>query len=519
MAVSCRMKYKQFFPSLLFKNARVCIVTLGILLPSFNANATNLPISKNNHLLNWIKSNASNKTGLPLSFFIPEEFKTDIYQHVGSKNSIKAIIERTIIEEGLVIYDGALAQMIYTLTDDEENLKKAEKPLEIYWKGFLNKTSSIRAGYPINQFIYNPNSPESVSSNLKDKGRRGFIFRIINAHGEYLMKDPLDGKKELSNFPTYSRIHWEDWKPVAGENAWVVMAALQIYHKKYFNTDTQQYDHNMDSTEIKLAEEITRCALILQAENGGIRMAPIGTFRESTPEETTDNARLTWWYNQISSENNISWYAALRMFYQITGNLQYKQAMNNIEEYFQTAFNPDENYFVSSMSFKEDQWITNDNLFALDVQTWAIAAFGGLKIDEWFGSGTAYKIWQTSKNRSGYYTDNDETLLGVGYTDEHDQISVEWSAGAILSTTELSEYYQFSNPDFSESLSKDAVSMRQGIEQLRMDLPNDKSAYAYSLKRKWIPFGWYSHPPQVLSLASTAWVLFIDTKFNPFYIK
>jgi len=66
----------------------------------------------------------------------------------------------------------------------------------------------------------------------------------------------------------------------------------------------------------------------------------------------------------------------------------------------------------------------------------AMAAFGPVKIDEWFGEGSAFRLWQRSKELSGVY-DDEGNVLGVGYINEHDRISVVWSAGTILATREI----------------------------------------------------------------------------------
>ncbi len=476
-----------------------------------------IPLSEEQKLIRWIKNNVSGNTQLPLSFQIPDQYKPPIYANMGEANSINGIIERVIVEEGLVIYDGAVGQIALTILGSTENLQYAYRPLEIYWQGRVGDLSNIRAGYPGNSFIYNPNNPFAVSSDLQAFGQRGFIFRIINAHGRYNTFDPLDGKIEFKGFPTWPTVHWEDWKPVAGENAWVVLAALHLFHKKYFNSTYQFYDHISDALELRLAEELARAAILLQAENGGIRMAPIGTYSPDEKGSAAGEPNHTWWYHQISTENNISWYAAFRMLYEITQNAIYKQAMDKIEYYFKEVWNK-EGYFFQGMCFKNQQWEANTENFATDVQTWGIAALGPHRIDEWFGPGAAYQMWRTAKIRSGSWDDQGR-LVGVGYTDEHDRVSVEWTAGAILAAREIASYYQKDHLRWAEEALKDSQQMREGVKFLKRELSEDQTAYAYSSKRDWIPFGWNSHQPEVLSLASSAWVALVDAKINPFYLN
>ncbi len=477
-------------------------------LPGNDSQVQSTANSRNKKLINWVKNNVSSSTGLPLSFQIPEEKKESVYSRMGLKNSAKGIIERMIVEEGLVVYDGAVRQIVLSMLGGEENLNEASKAMEIYWDGEIGELSNVRAGFPVNNFIYDLNNPEAVSSDLSKKGKRGFIFRIINANGKYTTSDPCDGKTSLKNFPTWPEIHWEDWKPIAGENAWIVLSALQLYHKKYFDQTLQDYNHPEESIDLELAKEIARAAIFLQAENGGIRMAPVGTFMEGSPDGKG-------WYDLISTENNLSWYAAFRMLHQITGDEKYKNVLIGMDEYFKVAWNHENKYFYQGMRFKKGQWFLEKRHFATDVQTWGILVLGCEKIDQMFGEESAYSVWKSAKEISGCF-DLDENLVGVGFTREHDRVSVEWSAGAIFAARELSDYYKNKNYNIFKEAFDDATQMRQGIESLRQRLSQSSEAYSYSSKRGWIPFGWFSHEPSVLSLASTAWVILLDAEFNPF---
>lgn len=471
----------------------------------------------NPKLIEWLKNNISPVTQLPYSFYIQPENKTAVYSQMGAPEAVEGIIERMITNEGLDIYDGAVYQIVLAMLGDEESLIQASKPVEIYWNGGIGELHNIRAGYPENLFIYNPQAPESVASDIDAHGRRGFIFRILNADGKFLSTDPLDGKKELLQFPNYSRLHWEDWKPVAGENAWVTMAALQVYHKKYYDP-VLGYRHNPDSAELALAKELARAAIILQSDIGGVRMAPLGTYREMSAEEKAKWAEGSWWYHQISTENNISWYSAFRMLYEITGDNEYKLAMNGIENYMRLVWDEEEGIFQQGVNYADGRWTMNKEHFALDVQTWAIVCFGTATIDQWFGEGTTFKIWTNARERAGVF-DDQGNLLGVGYTDEHDRISVEWSAGALMALQDIMKFYQDRDPEIAQEAFLNIHSMRSGMETLLKDVSGTQAAYSYSSRRGWIPFGWNSHDPNVLSLASTGWMVFVDAQFNPFRLK
>jgi len=456
------------------------------------------------HLLNWLKLNVSPITHLPYSFYIADKDKPLVYQRMGSPGSLQGIVERTITHEGLDIYDGAVYQIALTMAGGAENLKEAAVADNYYWQGAVGDNWNIRAGWPINTFIYDPKDPEAVSSDVDRLGKRGFIFRIIDADGKYLVTDPLDGRKNLAGFPECDRLHWVDWKPVAGENAWVVIAAMQLYHK------------DPRSVELNLSRELARAAMLLQSGTGGIRMAPLGTNRTLNGDEAKYFTANNWWYNHISTENNISWYSALRMLYAVTGDPQYKKAMDGIERYFRFVWNTKEGFFYQGAYYKAGRWMVSNENFALDVQTWGIACIGPKQLDAWFGKGAAWRAWQSGRKHSGVF-DQQGKVVGVGYTDEHDRTSVEWSAGAMTALTELADYYKTKDPQrFAQALA-DKFAIRMTMGNSLFDISQDQAAYSYSSRRGWIPFGWNSHDPRVMSMASTGWMMFVDAGVNPFW--
>lgn len=468
--------------------------------------------SIDSHLLNWIKFNVSSSTHLPYSFYVPEKAKPAVYKHMEEAGPVQGAIERMITQGGLDIYDGAVYQIVLSMSGD---LQQAEIPLHYYWNGSLGDLFTIRSGYPINRFIYDPQNPDTVSSDNSLLGHRGFIFRIISADGKYLLSDPMNGKTTLEGFPEQERIHWLDWKPVAGENAWVVMAAMQIYHRKYFDPKRNIYNHPSKSIELNLSEELARAAMVLQSEIGGIRMAPMNTYRNLSQEEKEYFTENNWWYNHISTENNISWYGAFRMLYEVTGKAEYKQAMKNIERYLNFVWDAKRHMFYQGAYEFNGKWSPSRENFALDVQTWAIGCLGPAVLDAWLGKGTSYYIWQNAKAHAGVF-DKDGQVIGVGYTDEHDRVSVEWSAGAMLALEEIGQYYMEANPEWAQEAFNDKLAIRRNMETLRYKISPDQSAYSYSSRRGWIPFGWNSHEPQVMSMASTGWMVFVDASVNPF---
>ncbi len=506
------------------------------------------------HLVTWIRSHKSPETGHPLSFGISGPDRDEVLKRMGDKDSITGIIERMIVQEGTSVYDTAVWQIALTALGGEEDLRSASVPIESYWRGSLRHLSNIRAGRGGGQhFIYDEDNPDAVSSDLKQLGRRGFVFRILNAHGDYLTRDPLDGKQQFQGFPNWPEIHWEDWKPIAGENAWIVIAAMQLYHHKYYRPQDDRYEPPPNPVELSLSREIARAAIHLQAKNGAVRMAPIGTYFFSLDDisgrtaaevaaELDDKAlaskaayerhirefgrdhamrnsvHTTWYYNEISTENNLSWYTAFKLLYDVTDDSEYRLAMMRIERYLKSVWNDADHYFYQGVHYADGWWQPNTEHFATDVQTWAICKLGPELIDRWFGEGSAYRMWQTTKEYAGIY-DSGDILRGVGYTREKQRMSVEWTVGAIYAMEELIRYYRDSHPEWSRAAAQEAVQMREGVERYRRRVSDEEAAYSYSSRRGWIPFGWFSHDKEVLSLVSTCWVVLYDAGFNPFRLR
>jgi hypothetical protein len=500
-------------------------------------------------LINWMRTNVSTKTGMPFTYgMIPS--KEEVLPGIGSSDSVAGIIERVFLNEGLSIYDTAVWQIVLALSPDSDDMAAARKPLEYYWDGSLGELANIRAGYDGSQFTYDPFYPESVRSSPDQKGLRGFIFHLIDANGQYWTADPLDGKTEHEDFPNKPQIHWEDWKPIAGGNAWVVLAALHVLKRE--KALEYVFSSEQDPVELLLPKELARAALYLQAENGGIRMAPLGTYHDAFDfksdmdvsaimklmDDQTRAYRLNgrppsakvrygekdypdynaWYYETISTENNLSWYAALRMLYRATGDETYRQAMDRIEAYLKSVWDPDDRVFYVGAHFSNGQWKPETEHFAVDVQTWGILALGPQVLDSWFGEGAAYDMWRAAKAKSGV-VDPDGRLQGVGFTTEHDRLTVEWTAGAIMAVRLLANYYAGSHPEWSKELKRDGEEMRAGVDKFRFTVWEGYEAYSYSSKRKWIPFGWFSQEPRVLSMTSTGWMVLVDLDMNPFDLK
>lgn len=435
----------------------------------------------------WLIQNVAPDTGVILSFKVPDYLASDIWkQTLGESEG--GIHERMVLSEGLIIYDGAVAQIFQALTG---NLGPAKVLARVLWNGYLGQLNSLHGSE--SPFIYSDKGEISY-----EEGKRGFRFKVINAYGHWQLIDRYTGKT----------ITWSQWQPIAGENAWAgVLGPLEVYIKEHGST------YKPDVLEMRLAEEVARAAIVLQAENGGIRMAPKGTW--SPQEPGTDPSEYEWLYNEISTENNLSWYAAFRKLAQITGKSIYKNALNGVENYLKNSFDSQRGIFVQGKHYDKAKRIWRINpIFATDCQTWAIDVLGPEVIDKWFGAGSAYRLWSKTKDLAGIYDRNN--LIAVDFTERKQVKSIEWTAGGIMASAILADYYENNTPKQAIECGNDAISMYAHMQNMAVKT-GETLAWPYSDKRAPTGHGWMA-AGRVLSTASTAWMGLLELSRNPFFL-
>jgi hypothetical protein len=429
-----------------------------------------------NAKLEFLLRNTSAATNMPKSFHIPENYWLEIHSDLTNEENRN---ERILATYGQNIYDAATWQVALAMMGKTE---LASEQTQRLLSGRSGNMENIKASdkvfkYGDNQQIFNK--------------QNAIFFRMIS--DEWGNVDPLTGEI----------VGWMDWKPILGETAWAALIGpLQVAYAKY-NGHVPS-----NSSEVKLALNMLPALKALQSPIGGVYHSTWGVWGKDP--------------HDISNENNASLYSGLRMLKQIleanndqpTALTTVNDLLEGIESYFRSyaydetlgillqggIYNPENNLFTPSTDF------------AVDVQTWGMTVIGIEKIDAWFGEKAAYNIWQNTKKMGGFYQDG--KLLGVGYTNDPSSVlSVEWTLGAILLVNVLDDFYHM------PALTEEASSMREGVETLKEHVivdGIDTVAYDYANKRYFIPFGWWSN--KIPSLTSTAWVLMIDRKFNPFIL-
>jgi hypothetical protein len=430
-----------------------------------------------------------------------------------------------------------------------------------------------------NTFIYN--------GRFISDGSRAYAFRTLAP--EWLARDPLvdspyAGLITASNLPLSNpayetgKVTWSDWKPITGENAWAfLIGPLQAAYIEYVLFEDKKCVPLSDLA-VQNALDMLSTFAAMQSTLGAVYYAPAGTIGNEGDSLVNPH--------QVAVENNLSLYAGLRILRATLndelrkdtalgsagktkindalqlidvmisgGQLDKDRRTKGLISFFREAAWQSGSFVQGGLADEPGlnrDWIPTREPMAVDVETWGIAALGARQIDQWFGYGASFEMWQNLKTWGAYGVG--KALWGVGYSDKDgngiDQsgaykqgiMSAEWTAGAIDAVRNMLSYYGSERPSSSHyssaqkylaTLKQDESTMLRALGKLRIDrytstdFPGKPDAYAklislktkpylYGSRRYHIPFGWYANP--IPSTASTAWVIMIANHYDPFGI-
>eukprot|EP00474_Spongospora_subterranea_P001257 CRZ01715.1 hypothetical protein [Spongospora subterranea] len=428
--------------------------------------------------VDFILATKTAKTGMPQSYRIEPSFWTSIRSE---PNDPEATAERIIASFGLNIYDGACFQIAAVLGGHADVARRHTLRMLSGRSGDID----LLAGPPA--FSYGTMAAKVTPPDLP------YFMRTIT--DQYVHSDPLTGKA----------VDWMDWKPITGENAWAnLIGPLQSLYL------ARGQEMVYGDPEIQLAVSRLQVFKAMQSPIGGIFYAANGT------PDVGD-------YTEVSVENNASTLAGLRLLREILEMVHgppdkialIDEICHGIVSFLrEVAYDKKTGVFIQGGVLEGDKLMPSND-FAVDCQSWGLTILGQADVDSWFGTGTAYKIWETTKSRAGVF-DRHGRLLGVGYTDGHKIMSSEWTFGAINMCRVLASQYANIDARISASFAADAKSMFDGVQSLKVQLPDKTVSYKYASERYWIPFGWWANP--VPSMTSTSWSIMLDYGVNPFVL-
>lgn len=479
------------------------------------------------------------------------------YRNGGNNVGGQLQLERVDATIGTDIYDAACWQIALALAANRQ--LSGSDPTQLFAL-VANSTKRLNATTPniranTDNFAYGYHFPISDP-------KEAFALRLVG--NDFWAKDPLWDNSKYNHYITFDpsitdyigSITWPDWKPITGENGWAfLIGPLQSDYLQFYSS-LGYIPFASDS--IQNALYVLYAFQRMQCPIGAIFYAPGGAEgnQGSIPQ------------GEISIENNASCLAGLTLFKQVlqdtlnkevslasSDQAKIKSAINLISimiwggttplgqtdgllKFFQTkAWNAAEGIFYTDGIYANNVWQpgTGNSPHAVDVDTWGLTVLGPHTLDSWFGSGTAFTLWQNVK-QWGSFSQNGQ-LWGVGYSsaDNHAIMSAEWTAGAINAVRCLMLQHQNDATKFN-SLQADHDAMMENILKLRTDQyvgagfpegldathfasvepPAGQLAFLYASKRYPIPFGWYANP--LPSTTSSSWTIYLHYDYNPFQL-
>lgn len=490
-----------------------------------------------------------------------------------------AIQERTLTRYGLNLYDGATWQIALALEGLADLAVAYESnilyPSSTGANANIGGIVDIRSDTP--DYLYG--SSQIAGADLPMITLPGNVTRVLSQGGnpttetsqkqagalfyrmigpKYFMTDPYTGdyanawKYPYPNNDTTTPwniaglIHFNDWKPITGENVWAAITGpLQVLWITNGTKITPFTTFATAPNAVQLAISILPALWQLRSPLGPIYHCPKGTqmFPPDPSEETN-----------VSNENNFSAYAALTMLHEILvkfspgatdpvlvdAKTKVVTLLQGLDSWFAKSI-LSEPYQGSRVVYQGGHVsfggvftpvpISLVGGFAVDCQTWGMTVLGQKKVDQYYGAGTAYNIWQATKKFAGYFNPQGK-LGGVGYTIVNGSSSnmiwsAEWTWGAIYACEKLAhEYTLAGRADYAASLTADAQSMVDLVTQPMVRCKNgawcggglvqEDGSYVYANSRFFIPWGWYANP--VGATCSTAWAIMHSHKYNPFIL-
>jgi len=489
---------------------------------------------------NFLLLNKWNTSDLPLSYRVPygywknlapePYYNQTIYNATPCGRNINATemdnyrfqTEQMLTTLGLNIYDAAVREIALALLGHTDVAQKYESDTLIGDKTF--QFGNIRASAACGGIMYYNKCTDGQQTGACGfcYGQNGVTLDSKHAYFFRMLSDVYAFEGTIDQRCPEKKLEWtwNDWRPVTGENAWANL--IGPFQVAFLQAGKNAGAISDDSNAMILGVIMFQAFQTMQLPNGAIAYAPWNTYDFLNPALG----------GTASTENAASSLAGLRMLLYIlqnNPNTQYKSLIPSVQtvitglmSFLKSAYNPSNGYFYQGGTLTNGNWQWNTDpstMFAVDCQTWVMSVIGPSQVDQWFGQGTALKIWDTTMKLGGYvYDPSSDTVQGVGYSLNagYNVFSGEWSFGALNMLRIFATYY--TDATTQSKLLYQANLIRQNIES-RLTYPDNdlqSTIVWYANKRYSIPWGWYANP--VASTASTGWAVMADSNFNPFVL-
>jgi hypothetical protein len=430
--------------------------------------------------------------------------------------------EMMLTDLGLNLYDAAIREIALALLGHANVAQQYETDTLIAAKTF--QFGNIRASAACTGIMfYNKcTDPQQNGACGFCYGQNGATLDSKHAYFFRMISDVWGFEGTIDQRCPEKKLEWtwNDYRPVTGENAWGNF--IGPFQVAYLQAGRNVQGISDTSNAMTLGIIMFQAFQTMQLPNGAIAYAPWNTYDYLNPA----------FGGTASTENAASSLASLRILLYVlqnNPNTSYKGLIPNVQNvingllsYLKSAYSPSLGYFYQGGTLVNGVWTWNTNpasMFAVDCQTWVMSVLGAPTVDQWFGTGTALKIWDTAMRLGGYvYDPSSDTVQGMGYSmnQQAQAFSGEWTFGAINMLRIFAT--QYTDSATRQKLLNQAYTMRQNIEA-RLTFNDDTfscTVVNYANKRYTIPWGWYANP--VPATSSIAWAVMVDSNFNPFVL-
>lgn len=339
-----------------------------------------------------------------------------------------------------------------------------------------------------------------------------------------------EGYTEVSQL-SYSH---SDYRPVSGENAWVLSASCDVYSN--VSSDTAL-------VLPYLANRLSNTMMMLESNKGKSGMLFYSPQR--------NNIDL-WNVYAYSVENMASSIAALVKFSStkwpptvvasaaqgnalaLAGRIGQRILTSHILKDFEYDDNNGKKIKITGFSVNQGGTMvpsvvaervqggvqasspvgyTAGTLFAVDCFTWTISVMGD-KIDA-VAPGRCFELWTNCKKFGGYYENNVCMGLGYSFNSDANVHSSEWSIGGLFACQLMLTKLYSKDTSKAAVLRNDIILFEKMLQtQIVSDMNVSGKALLYCNTADYkIPFGWLGQKNP--SMASTGWYVFWQQKRNP----
>jgi len=260
-----------------------------------------------------------------------------------------------------------------------------------------------------------------------------------------------------------------------GNVAWAMIALLNLYER----TKEDQYLQ----AALKMGEWIeTNC----RDERGAGGYTGGYEGWEPTATNSQGQTKLLW----KSTEHNIDVFVAFERLYQITGNQVWQERAHHAQKFVEAMWDSAEGHFWTGTA--DDGVNINKTTVPVDIQAWGVLGMGS-------------KYYPALEWAKAHCLTQDNGFLGFDFNDDLDGVWFEGTAQMALALKKVRD--------------PDAEIFLQELERAQKEAPNTDGYGLVAASRDGVSTGFTWSYNARLHVGATAWFIFAELGYNPYWNK